>query len=81
MDVLEQNGYWYYPTYTRLVYNVQGEKTTLQINSQGETDSQQRMDTVTVKDKWNTGEKTTCSYLFGKAKRSIQPTALLAEER
>ncbi len=79
LEEIIQDGRWYYPTYSRLVYDVQGDITNLQVYSTGETDSKQRIDTVTVKDKWNAGDKTTCKYSFGKSLRSIQPTLLPPE--
>ena len=74
-DWIDIGGRFGYPIYSRITYNVQGDVSSRQVNSTGSDDIKQRVSSITVKDKWNFGSKTTCNYSFGKAARNtnIQP--------
>lgn len=62
------NGIHYYPTFSRLTYNVQGDETVVEITSEGPEDSEVRQKDDIIYDKWNYGEETTCFYRFGEAR-------------
>lgn len=67
--ILRDNSNWY-PTFSYIKYNVQGDITTAQVNSLGQNDDVQRIKEITVYDRWNAGPETTCNYDFGLARRS-----------
>lgn len=62
------NGIHYYPTFSRLTYNVQGKIYVVQIDSEGPEDSVVRTKEDVIKDEWNEEEETTCHYRFGEAR-------------
>lgn len=48
-----------YPVRSNLYYNVQGRLYEVHVSSQGKNDKVQRTNSITVKDLWNLGPKTT----------------------
>lgn len=66
---------FHWPMYSRIKYDVQGNIFTTEVNSKNERDEVQRMDTITVKDIWNFGSATTCTYKIGISLRDpkVQP--------
>lgn len=64
-DWISSGGFFKYPTFSRITYNVQGSITVGEIKSQGPNDAVARKKTTTVKDKWNDGPKTTAKWNIG----------------
>ncbi len=79
MDSIFRNNSYWYPTFSYIKYNVQGDTFSEQVNSLGQNDDVQRIKEITVYDRWNTGTSTTCNYDFGLAPRSSSLTAYTIE--
>lgn len=70
-DRVKINHMIYYYNWTRIVYNVQGDIYSTTAPSYGKDNPNQVIRTITVKDKWNFGSKTTATAEASKKLRKL----------
>lgn len=82
-DWAASNGYFRYPCWTRLTYNVQGQVTVLEVKSLGQSDANARVQKKSVYDQWNFGSETTAQYNYEtkQAETDLRPQSLVINKK